>query len=326
VITSLITGGAGFIGSHLAEHLLAAGQRVLVIDDLSTGRFDNIAPLKGRERFEYYIDTIANEALLAELVDRADWVFHLAAAVGVMLIVERPVSSIETNIHGTELVLKMAAKKMKRVLITSSSEVYGKGAKVPFSEEDDCVLGPTTKARWSYACGKAIDEFLALAYHRERALPVTVVRLFNTVGPRQVGRYGMVVPRFVRQALQGGPITVFGDGQQTRCFCHVRDVVEALLALMRTDRALGQVFNVGSDEEVTISDLAERVRGLIGGDIEIVHVPYSEAYETGFEDLRRRTPDLTKIRNLIGFEPSMGLDEILDHMVQWMRSEEASQP
>jgi UDP-glucose 4-epimerase len=325
MITSLITGGAGFIGSHLAERLLAEGHRVLVVDDLSTGRFDNIAHLKGHERFEYFIDTIANEGLLAELVDRADWVYHLAAAVGVMLIVERPVSSIETNIHGTELVLRMAAKKNKRVLITSSSEVYGKGAKVPFSEEDDCVLGPTVKARWSYACSKAIDEFLALAYHRERSLPVIVVRLFNTVGPRQVGRYGMVVPRFVRQALSGGPITVFGDGRQTRCFCHVRDVVEALLSLMRTDSALGQVFNVGSNEEIAIRDLAERIRALVGGNIQIVHVPYNEAYEAGFEDLRRRTPDLTKIRNLIDFKPSVGLDEILRTMVQSMREEAGKQ-
>jgi len=322
--TCLITGGAGFVGSHLAERLLADGHRVLVIDDLSTGRFDNIAHLKDHDRFEYAIDTISNEGLLAELVDRADWVFHLAAAVGVMLIVERPVRSIETNIHGTELVLKMAAKKNKRVLITSSSEVYGKGVQVPFREEDDCVLGATTKARWSYACSKAIDEFLALAYHRERGLPVVVVRLFNTVGPRQVGRYGMVVPRFVRQALDGGPITVFGDGNQTRCFCHVRDVVAALVRLMQTEKALGQVFNVGSDEETSIEDLAERVRGLVGGDVEIVHIPYSEAYEAGFEDLRRRTPDLTKIRNLIGFKPSFGLDGILEAMVQSMRDEEGS--
>ena len=319
MITSLITGGAGFIGSHLAERLLGEGHRVLVIDDLSTGRFENIVHLKGHERFEYTIDTIANEPLMAELVDRADWVFHLAAAVGVMLIVQQPVSSIETNIHGTEIVLRAAARKGKKVLIASSSEVYGKGAKVPFSEEDDCVLGPTTKARWSYACSKAIDEFLALAYHRERGLPVVVVRLFNTVGPRQVGRYGMVVPRFIRQALEGGPITVFGDGRQTRCFCHVRDVVEALVRLMETDAALGRVFNVGSDEEVSIRQLAERVRRLVGAEVPIVHVPYGEAYEAGFEDLRRRTPDLTRIRNLIGFEPSVGLDGILEEMLRHAR-------
>ena len=323
--TSLITGGAGFIGSHLAERLLAAGHRVLVIDDLSTGRFANIAPLKGHERFQYHIDSITNESLLAELVDQADRVFHLAAAVGVMLIVEHPVSSIETNIYGTELVLKLAAKKRRRVLLTSSSEVYGKGAKAPFGEEDDCVLGPTTKARWSYACSKAIDEFLALAYARERGLPAVVVRLFNTVGPRQVGRYGMVVPRFVRQALSGGPITVFGDGQQSRCFCHVADVVDGLVRLMGTDAALGQVFNLGSDTEVTIDDLAERVRAMVGGPIEIVHVPYSEAYEAGFEDLRRRTPDLGKVRALLGYEPTRTLDDILREMIEYARGEEGEE-
>jgi len=320
--TSLITGGAGFIGSHLAQRLIEAGHTVIVIDDLSTGRFANIAPLKDHDRFEYHIDTISNERLLAELVDQADWVFHLAAAVGVMLIVERPVESIETNIHGTELVLKMAAKKNKRVLITSSSEVYGKGAKVPFSEEDDCVLGPTTKARWSYACSKAIDEYLALAYHREKGMPAIVVRLFNTVGPRQVGRYGMVVPRFIRQALSGEPITVYGDGRQSRCFCHVADTVTALLDLMQSDRAPGEVFNVGSDEEITIQALAERVRDRVGDGAEIIHVPYDEAYETGFEDLRRRTPDLTKIREFVGFRPSRDLDAILTEMIAWMRTEE----
>ncbi|MBI4577157.1 MAG: GDP-mannose 4,6-dehydratase [Planctomycetes bacterium] len=316
---ALITGGAGFIGSHLAERLLEQGEAVRVIDDLSTGSIANIEHLKGRAGFRYSIAGIEDEPLLAELVDGADVVFHLAAAVGVRLIVESPVRTIETNITGTERVLRLAAKKGKRVVLASTSEVYGKTAKVPFSEDDDLVLGPTTKGRWSYACSKAIDEFLALSYWKERRLPTTVVRLFNTVGPRQVGRYGMVVPRFVQQALAGGPITVYGDGEQSRCFGYVGDVVGALAALAVHEGAVGQVFNVGNDEEVTINGLAERVRRRTGCPVPIVHVPYEEAYEAGFEDMQRRVPDLRKVRDLIGYRPTHDLDRILDRVIEHFR-------
>ncbi len=318
----LITGGAGFIGSHLAEALLDRDHEVDVIDDLSTGSIENIAHLKGRRGFHYTIDTIAHEPVLAEHVDWCDVVFHLAAAVGVRLIVEAPVHTIETNVHGTEVVLKHAAKKRKLVVVASTSEVYGKSTAVPFREDADLVLGPTPKHRWAYACSKAIDEFLALAYWKEKKLPVIIVRLFNTVGPRQTGRYGMVIPTFVRQALAGEPITVFGDGSQSRSFADVSDVVRGLLALVAEPRAVGEVFNIGNPHEVTIRELAERVRVLTGSRSPIVFVPYDEAYEAGFEDMPRRVPDITKIRALVGFEPAVPLDEILRRVIAYCQAHE----
>ena len=311
----LITGGAGFVGSHLAEALLGRGDEVYVLDDLSTGSIDNIAHLKSNPKFHYTIDTVTNEPLLAEMVDRCDTVVHLAAAVGVKLIVESPVRTIETNVHGTEVVLKVANKKKKLVLIASTSEVYGKSAKVPFSEDDDLVLGPTSKHRWAYACSKMIDEFLALAYWKERKLPVIVVRLFNTVGPRQTGQYGMVVPNFVRQAMTNVPITVFGDGTQSRSFTYVGDVVRAMVALINEPRAIGQVFNIGNGNEITIRDLALRIKQMTGSTSEIVTIPYDQAYEAGFEDMPRRVPDISKIRALVGYEPTVELDEILTRIV-----------
>jgi UDP-glucose 4-epimerase len=315
----LITGGAGFIGSHLSEALLAGGHEVTALDNLSTGSIDNIAHLKLHPRFRYTIDSVTNEPVLAELLDWCDIVFHLAAAVGVKLIVEAPVHTIETNVHGTEVVLKHANKKKKLVFIASTSEVYGKSATVPFREDADLVLGPTSKHRWAYACSKAIDEFLALAYWKEKRLPVVIVRLFNTVGPRQTGQYGMVVPTFIRQALAGEPITVFGDGTQSRSFTDVSDVVEALVALMREPRAVGQVFNVGNGHEITIRALAERIRAMTGSDSPIVTVPYDEAYEAGFEDMPRRVPDVSKIRALVGYEPRVGLDDTLARVIDHLR-------
>ena len=313
---ALITGGAGFVGSHLAEALHAQGHEVHVVDDLSTGSIENLEPLRGKPRFHYTIDSILDAPVLAELVDRVDVVFHLAAAVGVRLIVESPVNTIETNVHGTELVLKLANKKRKKVLITSTSEVYGKANAVPFREDGDLVLGPTTKGRWSYACSKAIDEFLALAYYKEKKLPVVVARLFNTVGPRQTGRYGMVIPNFVKQALLGHPLKVYGDGTQTRCFTFVTDVVGQLVLLAEEPRAVGEVWNVGNDrDEVTILDLAKRVVGRTGSRSPIELVPYDRAYEEGFEDMHRRVPDLSKLRALTGYEPRVQLDEILDRVI-----------
>ena len=319
-MVALITGGSGFIGSHLSEALLDSGHEVLVLDNLSTGSIDNIAHLKGRDGFEYFIDTFNNEPLLAELIDRSDVVFHLAAAVGVKLIVEQPVYTIETNVHGTEVVLKHASKKKKLVVIASTSEVYGKSEDVPFREDSDLVLGPTPKHRWAYACSKALDEFLALAYWKERKLPVIIVRFFNTVGPRQTGTYGMVIPNFVRQALAGESITVFGDGQQTRSFSHVADVVGALLKLVVEPRAIGQVINIGNTQEVSIRALAERVRELAGSNSPIKLVPYDEAYESGFEDMPRRVPDLTKIEGLIGYRPRYSLDDILAQVIEYFRN------
>ena len=316
----LITGGAGFVGSHLSDALLAAGHRVHVIDDLSTGSINNIAHLKDHPGFTYTIDTVDNEAMLAEHVDRADVIFHLAAAVGVKKIVEEPVATIETNVHGTEVVLRQANKKKKLVVIASTSEVYGKSTAVPFNEEQDLVMGPTHKHRWAYACSKAIDEFLALAYHKEKRLPVIIVRLFNTVGPRQSGQYGMVIPNFVRQALHGRPITVHGDGTQSRSFTYVGDVVRALIALAEEPRAIGQVFNIGNGEEITINALAEKVKTMAGSGSEIVRIPYEQAYESGFEDMPRRVPDITKIRTLVGYEPRVGLDQILTEVIAFMRS------
>ncbi len=319
---ALITGGAGFVGSHLAEALLAQGDEVFVLDNLSTGAIDNIEHLKWDHRFHYTIDSVMNEPVTAELVDRVDVVFHLAAAVGVRLIVESPVNTIETNVHGTEMLLKLANKKKKKVLVASTSEVYGKGTQVPFREDADLVLGPTTKGRWSYACSKAIDEFLALAYHKEKRLPVVLVRLFNTVGPRQTGRYGMVIPNFVKQALLGRPLTVFGDGTQSRCFTYVSDVVGQLVALAGEPRAVGEVFNVGNDrEEVTVLDLARRVKARAGSKSEVVLVPYDQAYEEGFEDMQRRVPDLEKLRALTGYEPKVHLDEILDQVIAYFTSD-----
>jgi UDP-glucose 4-epimerase len=316
----LITGGAGFVGSHLSEALLARGDEVYVLDDLSTGSIDNIAHLKTNPKFHYTIESVTNEPLLAELIDRCDTVVHLAAAVGVKLIVESPVRTIETNVHGTEVVLKVANKKKKLVLIASTSEVYGKSAKVPFSEDDDLVLGPTSKHRWAYACSKMIDEFLALAYWKERKLPVIIVRLFNTVGPRQTGQYGMVVPSFVRQALANEPITVFGDGTQSRSFTYVGDVVRAVVALINEPRAVGQVFNIGNGKEITIADLAARIKAMTGSRSEIVTIPYDQAYEAGFEDMPRRVPDISKIRALIGYEPTVELDDILTRVIASLRT------
>jgi UDP-glucose 4-epimerase len=307
----LITGGAGFVGSHLADELLARGHAVSVLDDLSTGAMDNVRHLKGDPSFEYTVGSCHDRPLVAELVDSADIVYHLAAAVGVELIVESPVRTIETNIHAAEVVLGAASKKKKPVFVASTSEVYGKSAALPFQEDGDLLLGPTYKGRWSYACSKAIDEFLALAYYKERGLPTVIGRMFNTVGPRQTGRYGMVVPSLVGQALAGKPLTVFGDGTQSRCFCHVHDVVRALADLMERDDLYGQVFNIGTQDEITISDLAERVRDLVGSSSDITYVPYDVAYEPGFEDMQRRVPDITKVRDAIGWEPRKSLDDIV---------------
>jgi UDP-glucose 4-epimerase len=321
---ALITGGAGFVGSHLAEALVARGDEVYVLDNLSTGSIENIEHLKRDPHFHYSIESIMNEPMTAELVDRVDVVFHLAAAVGVRLIVESPVNTIETNVHGTEMLLKLANKKKKKILIASTSEVYGKSTDVPFREDADLVMGPTFKGRWSYACSKAIDEFLALAYFKEKRLPVVVFRLFNTVGPRQTGRYGMVIPNFVKQALLGHPLTVFGDGTQSRCFTYVTDVVGQLVRLAEHEEAVGQVFNIGNDrEEITVRDLAQRIKARTGSRSEIVTVPYSLAYEEGFEDMPRRVPDLGKLRALTGYEPRVHLDEILDNVVAYFTSDRA---
>lgn len=318
---ALITGGAGFIGSHLARLLLAQGHRVSVIDNLSTGAIENILDLKEHPRFTYTIDSIMQVPLLAELVDAADCIFHLAAAVGVQRIVDRPVETITTNIRGTEIVLELANKKQKKVLITSTSEVYGKSAELPFHEDGDLVMGATVRPRWSYACSKAIDEFLALAYGDAEGLPVVIVRLFNTVGPRQSGRYGMVIPRFVEQALAGQPLTVYGSGDQTRCFAHVADVTEALAALMDCPEAVGRVFNIGSQEEVSIRELAERVIARTGSASEIRKIPFSEAYNEAFEDMERRLPDLTRAGQTIGYRPTRDLDRILDDVIADQRAQ-----
>ena len=316
----LVTGGAGFIGGHLSEALLDKGYEVTIIDDLSTGRLENIEYLTGNPRFRFTIETIANTAVMDRLVSECDLIFHLAAAVGVDLIVSQPIRVIETNIGGSEVVLQTARRYRRKVMLASTSEVYGKSNNAPFSEDDDSVLGPTIKNRWSYAATKAVDEFLALAYHKEVGLPVGIFRLFNTVGPRQSGRYGMVIPRFVQSALSGKPIRVFGDGKQTRCFGNVSDSVRAIIALSECDEAVGQVFNVGTQEEVTILELAERVKERAGSSSEIVLIPYSEAYEEGFEDMRRRVPDTSKIRRLVGWQPEKSLDQTLDEVIAYFRA------
>ncbi len=319
----LITGGAGFIGSHLAEAFLAAGYEVTILDNLSTGRFENIAHLVGRPGFRFALASIQNAVVLDRLASEADGIVHLAAAVGVQLIVERPVHTIETNIMGTEAVLQAAARYRARVVLASTSEVYGKGVRVPFREDDDVVLGPTDKSRWAYAASKMVDEFLALAYYREKGLPVVIARLFNTVGPRQTGRYGMVVPRFVSQALRGVPLTVYGDGTQSRCFCDVSDTVRALVGLTTHPDAVGRVFNVGSQEEISIRDLAERVLAVTGSRSPIHFIPYDQAYAPGFEDMARRVPDTGRIEALLGWRPQIALDTTLTRVADWMRCQDA---
>jgi UDP-glucose 4-epimerase len=308
----LITGGAGFIGSHVAERCLKEGWPVSVLDDLSTGSFRNIAHLKNHPRFSYAIGSVFNEPLVAELVDGCDVVLHLAAAVGVRLIIDSPVRTIETNVHGTEVVLRAASKKRKRIVIASTSEVYGKSSKVPFYEEDDLVMGSPTKGRWSYACSKALDEFLGLAYYNERQVPVTIIRLFNTVGPRQTGRYGMVLPNFVRQALSNKPITVFGSGRQSRCFGYVHDAVECIVRIASSAGTVGEVINIGNDEEISIEGLARLVKQRLGSQSEIAYLPYEQVYGLGFEDMNRRVPSLEKLKRLIGYRPSTPLTSILD--------------
>jgi len=316
----LITGGAGFIGSHLAEACLRDGHEVFVLDDLSTGAIENIEHLRSRPHFHYFLDSVLNRQLTAELIDLCDEIYHLAAAVGVRLVVESPVRTIETNVRCTEVVLELAAKKRKRVLLTSTSEVYGKRTTVPFRESEDLFLGPPTKGRWSYACSKLLDEFLALSYWKEKRVETTIVRLFNTVGPRQTGRYGMVVPTFVRQGLAGRDITVFGDGEQLRCFLHVDDAVWALRALMASPASVGEVVNVGGTEEISIRELAEQVQQATGATSNIVYVPYAEAYEEGFEDMRRRVPDISKLHRITGFYPQRALDAILRDVIDFERS------
>jgi UDP-glucose 4-epimerase len=316
---ALITGGCGFIGSHLAEALLQRGDQVTVVDDLSTGRFDNIQHLVGRPGFAFAIESIINETVMDRLVSECDLIYHLAAAVGVELVVREPIRVIETNIKGCEAILRIGARYRKKVMLASTSEIYGKSESVPFREDDDRVLGPTTRSRWSYACSKAMDEFLALAYNKQVDLPVVILRLFNTVGPRQTGRYGMVVPRFVQQALRHEPLTVYGDGQQSRCFTYVGDVVRAVLGLADEPRAVGEVYNLGSSEEVTIAQLAERTIALADSRSPIVYVPYEQAYEKGFEDMRRRVPDTTKVRGLIGWQPEIDLDGILERTIAYFR-------
>ncbi len=317
----LITGGAGFIGSHLAERLLDRGDRVVLLDNLSTGSIENIRHLKASERLSYHLDNIENRQLLAELVDDADVIVHLAAAVGVKLIVESPVRTIETNVNGTQMVLETACKKRKLVLTASTSEVYGKNTNVPFREDADLVLGPTTKGRWSYAASKALDEFLALSYWKEKKLPVIVVRLFNTVGPRQTGRYGMVLPNFVKAALNNKSIDVYGTGKQSRCFCDVRDTIEALLRLIDTPRAVGEVVNVGNTEEISIEALAHLVKERTASKSSIEFIPYDQAYEPGFEDMMRRVPNVDKLHSLTGFRPQTPLTEIIDRVTAYFRNQ-----
>lgn len=322
----LITGGAGFIGSHLAEALLARGDAVSILDNLSTGRFQNVEHLVGQPGFSFAIEDLGNALVLDRLASQADAIIHLAAAVGVQLVVERPIETLETNVLGAHAVLSAARRYRCRTLIASTSEVYGKGVRVPFQEDDDLLLGSPTHSRWGYAASKLLDEFLGLAAFQEYGLPVTITRFFNTVGPRQRGRYGMVIPRFVRQALQNQPITVYGDGEQSRCFCHVHDVVRALLLLLDApERGAGQIFNIGADQEITINQLAAGVLERSGGDSPIVHIPYSQAYAPGFEDMRRRVPDICKIRETVGWAPTHTLDQILDDVIGYERDRHPQQ-
>jgi len=315
----LITGGAGFVGSFLSEHLLDRGYAVLAVDNLSTGKLENIAHLKSNPDFELITGSIMNESLMDELIAQTETVFHLAAAVGVRLIIERPVETIETNILGTEIIYKMVNKYKKKVVITSTSEIYGKNNEIPFNEMADSVYGPTVKSRWSYACSKAIDEFLGFAYHHEKKLPLVIVRLFNTVGPRQTGAYGMVVPTFVQQALLGHPITVYGNGEQTRCFANVKDVVWAMAELAETPQAIGEVFNIGTPELISINELALKVKKLCDSKSEIVKIPYDSAYETGFEDMLQRKPDISKIGKLIGYKPRIKLDQTIMEIIEYFK-------
>jgi UDP-glucose 4-epimerase len=317
---ALITGGAGFIGSHLAEALLAQGHHVTVVDDLSTGRFENIAHLVKHPLFGFAIETITNETVMDRLTSECDVIYHLAAAVGVKLIVERPVHTIETNILGTETVLRLANRYRRKVLVASTSEIYGKGVRVPFAEDDDRLIGPTSKSRWAYATSKAVDEFLGLAYHREKELPVVVLRFFNTVGPRQTGQYGMVIPRFVGWALAGEPIQVYGTGKQSRCFCNVADTVRAVVRLTDEPAAVGEIFNIGTDESITIEELAFKVKAMTASPSEIVYIPYDEAYAPGFEDMDRRVPDIAKIERTIGWRPTIMLDRTLEQVIEDVRS------
>ncbi len=318
---ALVTGGAGFIGSHLCEHLLAQNWQVTAIDNLSTGRYDNVAPLEAHAGFKLVVDSVLDERLTESLLRECDVVFHLASAVGVRLIIDQPVQTIETIVEGTRVVTDLARRHRKRVVLTSTSEVYGKGSRVPFGEDDDIVLGPTSRRRWVYACAKMLDEFLALAHWHETRLPVVCVRLFNTVGPRQTGQYGMVLPRFVQQALANEELTVYGDGQQTRCFCCVSDVVTALPKLAQCPAAAGQVVNIGSGEEVSMNELAQRIITLTGSQSQLRHIPYEQAYVEGFEDMRRRVPDLQKARQLIGYAPRQSLDDIIRATADYWRGQ-----
>ncbi|MFN2412957.1 MAG: GDP-mannose 4,6-dehydratase [Pyrinomonadaceae bacterium] len=320
----LITGGAGFVGSHLADNLISQGHEITVIDDLSTGRYSNVEHLEDTERFRLIIDTVLNEKLMEELIRETDRVYHMASAVGVKLIMERPVKTIETIFHGTDVVLGFCARYRKRVLIPSTSEVYGKGASVPFKEDDDLLTGATDKHRWAYACAKTLDEFLALAHWKETRLPVVVVRLFNTVGPRQTGQYGMVVPRFVQAAIKNEPIQIYGDGTQSRCFGHVQDVVEGLAKLLESPHCFGQVINLGNAEEVSIKQLAEKAIELTGGKSELHYVSYEEVYGDGFEDMRRRVPSLEKARRMIGYQPTRTLNDIINDVAAEFRKEQAA--
>ena len=317
---SLITGGAGFIGSHLAEELLSRGEEVFIVDNLSTGSIDNIKHLKDNKNFTMVIDSVLNKPVLEELISKADRIFHLAAAVGVKLIMERPVDTIETNVLGTENVLNLANKYHKKVLVASTSEVYGKHKDHTLSEMNNMVLGPTKKRRWAYACTKALDEFLSFAYHEEKKLPVVVVRFFNTIGPKQTGQYGMVVPKFIKSALLNNPITVFGDGTQSRSFTYVKDAVRAVLMLMEKPEAEGDVFNIGDGREITILELAKKIKKMTSSSSAITFVPYDDAYGKGFEDMERRAPDISKIRKFIGYEPSINLDQVLEIIIQHMKN------
>lgn len=317
----LITGGAGFIGSHLCERLLRDGHRIDVIDDLSTGNLANLKNFTGNEMFNFYNDSVVNEKMMYTLIDKSDMIYHLAAAVGVQLIVERPVRTIMTNIRGTEVVLDIAKKFQKKVVIASTSEIYGKSENIPFKEDDDSVLGSTTYSRWSYACSKAIDEFLGLAYHRQFGLPVLIMRFFNTVGERQTGQYGMVIPRFVKAALMGEPLEIYGDGKQSRCFGYVLDIIEGMIALVNDPTSYGNVFNIGATEEISIESLALKIKEMTGSTSDIEYIPYEEAYGQAFDDMRRRVPCLDKIHAQVGYRPKISLDETLSKIIDYFRKE-----